>query len=85
MVEQGISSTTVNATITGLKFFFDVTLDRPAAMKKTHHLYEPRRLPEVLNLEEVTRLLQAAGSLKYQAAPWGSPTVAAYVPVRSCT
>ncbi len=68
MVEQGITSTTLNATITGLKFFFEVTLDRPGAMKKMHHVYEPRTLPEVLSLEEVTRLLQAAGSLKYQAA-----------------
>ncbi len=68
MVEQGVTSTTLNATITGLKFFFEVTLDRPGAMKKMHHVYEPRTLPEVLSLEEVARLLQAAGSLKYQAA-----------------
>jgi site-specific recombinase XerD len=68
MVEQGVSSITLNATITGLKFFFEVTLDRPEAMKKMRHVYEPRRLPEILSLEEVTRLLQAAGSLKYQAA-----------------
>jgi site-specific recombinase XerD len=67
-VEQGVSSTTLNATITGLQFFFEVTLDRAEAMKKMRHVYEPRRLPEVLSLEEVTRLLQAAGSLKYQAA-----------------
>jgi len=32
------------------------------------HVYQPRRLPEILSHEEVTRLLQAAGSLKYQAA-----------------
>ena len=68
MVEQGTSSTTLNANITGLKFFFGVTLDRPEAMKKMRHVYEPRRLPEILSFEEVTRLLQAAGSLKYQAA-----------------
>jgi len=68
LVEQGISSGNLNATITGLKFFFEVTLDRPGAMKKMHHVYEPRTLPEVLSLEEVTRLLEAAGSLKYQAA-----------------
>ena len=68
MVEQGTSSTTLNATITGLKFFFEVTLDRPEAMKKMRHVYQPRRLPEILSHEEVTRLLQGAGSLKYQAA-----------------
>ena len=68
LVERGISSITVNAAITGLKFLFAVTLDRPDAMKKMRHIYEPRKLPEVLSLEEVTRLLQAAGNLKYQAA-----------------
>ncbi len=68
MVEQGTTSSTLNATITGLKFFFEVTVDRPEAMKKMHHVYQPRRLPEILSLEEVTRLLEAAGSLKYQAA-----------------
>jgi site-specific recombinase XerD len=68
MVEQGISTTTINATITGLKMFFEVTLDRPEAMKKMRHIYEPRKIPEVLSTAEVTRLLQAAGGLKYQAA-----------------
>jgi hypothetical protein len=28
MVNQGVSPITLNATITGLKFFFDVTLGR---------------------------------------------------------
>jgi len=68
LVEQGVSSTTLNAIITGLKFFFEITLDRPEAMKKMRHVYEPRKLPEILSCEEVTRLLQGAGSLKYQAA-----------------
>ena len=39
MVEQGTSSTTLNATITGLRFFFDVTADRPEAMKGMRHVY----------------------------------------------
>ena len=51
LVEQGVSNITINATITGLKFFFEVTLDRAQAMKKMHHVYEPRKLPEVLSLE----------------------------------
>ncbi len=68
MVEKGITSTTVNATITGLKFFFEVTLERADAMKRMHHVYQPRKLPEVLSLEEVTRLLQATDSLKNKAA-----------------
>ena len=68
LVEQGVSSTALNAILTGLRFFFDMTLDRPEALKKIRHVYEPRKLPEILSLEEVTRLLQAAGGLKYQAA-----------------
>jgi len=58
----------LNATLTGLRFFFETTLDRPETLKKVRHVYEPRKLPEILSLDEVTRLLQAAGSLKYQAA-----------------
>jgi len=60
LVEQGISSGSLNATITGLKFFFATTLERPEAMAKMSHVYEPRKLPLVMSLEEVTRLLQAA-------------------------
>ncbi|NCF83491.1 MAG: tyrosine-type recombinase/integrase [Proteobacteria bacterium] len=68
LVEDGTSSGTLNATITGLKFFFETTLQRPEAMAKMSHVYQPRKLPLVLSLEEVTRLLQHAGSVKYQAA-----------------
>jgi len=68
LVEQGISSGSLNAAITGLKFFFETTLERPEVTTKMSHVYEPRKLPVILSLEEVTRLLQAAGGPKYQAA-----------------
>ncbi len=68
MVEQGISSTTLNAIVTGLRFFFEVTLDRPQAMKKMSHVHKPQKLPVVLSVEEVNRLLQAAANLKHRAA-----------------
>ena len=64
MVEQGDSAITVNATLSGLTFFFDKTLDRPERLKKIQRLYEPRKIPEILSAQEVTRLLHAAGSLK---------------------
>ena len=67
LVEQGVSSGNLNATITDLKFFFETTLERPEAMAKMSHVHEPRKIPLVLSLEKVTRLLQSAGSLKYQA------------------
>lgn len=66
--EQGVSCTTLNSSITALKFFFAWTLDRPEVMRKMRHVYEPRKIPEVLSAQEVTQLLKSAGSLKYQAA-----------------
>ena len=40
LVEQGVSSTSINANITALKLFFETTLERPEAMKKMRHIYE---------------------------------------------
>ena len=53
MVDSGISHITLNANITALKFFFDVTLDRSDVMKKMSHVPVPRKLPVVLNRDEV--------------------------------
>ncbi len=68
MVEQGVSSTTLNATITGLKFFFGVTLDRPSALKKMSPVRKEQKLPRVLSVDQVARLLQAVTNLKHRAA-----------------
>ena len=68
MVDRGSSPITLNATITGLKFFFGVTLDRGELMAKMQPVHVPRTLPVVLSREEVARLIAAAPSLKYQTA-----------------
>jgi site-specific recombinase XerD len=68
LVELGVSSITLNATITGLRFFFEVTLNRPDVLVGMSHVYEPRKLPLIMSIEEVTRLIEAAGGLKYKAA-----------------
>ncbi len=68
LVELGVSSITLNATITGLRFFFEVTLNRHDALTMMDRVYEPRKLPIILSIEEVTRLIEAAGGLKYKAA-----------------
>lgn len=68
LVEQGVSSTTINATITGLRFFFEVTLDRHQALKKMSPVRAPQKLPTVLTADEVARLLSAAPNLKARAA-----------------
>ena len=68
LVDQGISAISLNAAIAGLKFFFDVTLDHPQLMRKMQSVRIPRTLPVVLSREEVARLIEAAGNIKYQTA-----------------
>jgi site-specific recombinase XerD len=68
LVDQGISSISLNVTITGLKFFFTNTLDQPELVRHMQTVHEPRKIPIVLSPEEVARLISCAGSLKYQTA-----------------
>ena len=68
LVDSGTSPISLNAAITGLKFFFGVTLDRGAMMAKMRHVFVPRTLPIVLSREEVKRLIAASDNLKHQTA-----------------
>ena len=68
MAANGVSNKTINATITGLRFFFEVTLEDRQALRKMSTVHEPRKLPVILNPDEVKRLLDATVSLKYKAA-----------------
>ena len=68
LVDSGTGPVTINATITGLKFFFDITLSQPELMAKMQHVRVPRTLPVVLSREEAARLIAAAPNLKHQAA-----------------
>ena len=60
LVDHGTSPISLNATITGLKFFFEVTLDRGELMAKMQPVRVPRTLPVVLSRDEVARLIAAA-------------------------
>jgi integrase/recombinase XerD len=68
LVDEGTSPTTLNATITGLKFFCEITLDRADLTAKMQPVHVPRTLPVVLSREEVARLIAAAPNLKHQTA-----------------
>ena len=68
LVDQGVSSSTINATIRGLRFFFEITLECPEMLKRMSPVRVPDRLPVVLSAEDVTRLLNAAPNLKSKAA-----------------
>lgn len=68
LVSDGVSATTINATIRGLRFFFETTLERPAVLKRMSRVRMPDRLPLVSSAEDVARLLTAAPNLKSKAA-----------------
>ncbi len=68
LTKTGTTPPTVNATVTALRFFFKVTLDRPETTRHLVFVHEPRKLPRVLSPEEVLRLLEAAPNPKYKAA-----------------
>ncbi|EGV18486.1 tyrosine-type recombinase/integrase [Thiocapsa marina] len=68
LADRGVSAVSINAALTGLRFFFDITLDRVAVMAKVAHVHQPRTLPVILSVEEVTRFLDAAPGLRYRAA-----------------
>jgi len=68
LASNGVSSQTINVTITGLRFFFEVTLEDHQILRKMSTVHEPRKLPAILSPDEVKRLLEAATTLKYKAA-----------------
>ena len=68
LVDHGTSPVTLNATITGLRFLFEVTLERTDLMARMSTVAVPRKLPVVLSRDEVARLIASAGHLKYQTA-----------------
>src|SRR5580704_1650908 len=66
--QAGVRAPGINGSVAALRFFFTVTLDRPEMARLLTFVREPRRIPVVLSLEEIARLLEAAPGLKYKAA-----------------
>ena len=63
-----VGASTINGTVTALRFFFTVTLDRSDVIKHLTFVPEPRKIPVILSPEEVARFLEAAPGVKYKAA-----------------
>ena len=68
MVDQGVSPISINSSQSGLRFFFEITLDRPEVTAKMRPVRVAQRLPVVLSREEATRLIDATRNLKHRAA-----------------
>jgi len=64
----GVQPPSINSAVSALRFFFTVTLDRPDLARRLTVVPQPRRIPAVLSVEEVTLLLRAASGPKYKAA-----------------
>jgi len=68
LVDTGTSPITLNATLSGLKFFFDTTLGRGELMARMQPVKMPRTVPVVLSVQEAAALIAAAHNIKHQAA-----------------
>lgn len=70
MTDTEVTPPTFNARIMALRFLFGTTCDREEMKKYMQFRTQPRRLPTVLSIEDVSELLAAAPGpgLKYRAA-----------------
>ena len=66
--QAGMQPPGINSSVSALRFFFTVTLDRPDLSRRLTVVHQPRKLPLVLSVEEVARLLEAARGPQYRAA-----------------
>jgi integrase/recombinase XerD len=64
LAETDVSICTRNRIMTGLRFLFRVTLRRLDLAEEVYHIREPQKLPLVMSVDEMKRLLAVAGSLK---------------------
>jgi integrase/recombinase XerD len=66
--ECGASAGTINGAVSALRFLYTVTLRRRDLARGLVATRRPHPVREVLSLEEVARLLEAAPGIKYKAA-----------------
>jgi integrase/recombinase XerD len=60
MTNAGVTPTTFNARIVALRFFFGMTCGREEMKRYMQFRTQPRKLPVVFSVEEVSNLLMAA-------------------------
>jgi len=68
LVSTGISWPALNQTVCALRFFYGVTLGHGEIPERIPYAREPRKLPVVLNADEIVRFLEVVPSLKTRAA-----------------
>ena len=68
MAKDRVAAPSISAAIAALRFFFNVTLERPDLVRHLKTVQEPRKAPVVLSQEGGGPLFQAAPGVKYRAA-----------------
>jgi integrase/recombinase XerD len=64
--ERKMQPLTVRLHVAALRFFFVKTLKRRYLLDDTPYPKAPRRLPQILSVEEMARVIDAAGSLSHR-------------------
>src|SRR5256885_16439730 len=64
----GMQPPSINSSVSALRFFFTVTLDRPDLSPRLTVVPQPQRIPAPLRAEEVTLPLRAAQPPKDKVA-----------------
>jgi Site-specific recombinase XerD len=67
MDEDKCTSTYLHQVISGLKFFFEKTLEKPEQVKNIKYPKKEKKLPVVLSEEEVCSILKSIDNLKHRA------------------
>jgi integrase/recombinase XerD len=65
--ERKLAWSTLNVTVHGLRFFYEVTLGRPRTRFSIPTAKIPATQPEILSRQEVARLMQAVANRKHRA------------------
>lgn len=65
--ERKASAATQKMYVAGLRFFYSVTLKRPAVVANLPYPRTPKSLPDILSAEELHALLHAIESVKHRA------------------
>jgi integrase/recombinase XerD len=65
LIGHGVSSVSLNAAITGLKFFFEITLHESDLMAWMRPARVPRMVSVVPGVGDVRRLITAVGNLEH--------------------
>lgn len=65
--ERGLAWSSLSVAVHGLRFFYEVTLERPRTRFSIPTVKTPAKQPEILSRQEVARLLDAVRNRKHRA------------------